>query len=69
MATQNSKDTTKKPDSELAARDKQIADLKSDVGILKQHIIGRQNRRIPNKVQGLSGLQGLQNTLGNQSIK
>jgi hypothetical protein len=72
-----SKDSTEKPDKELAARDSQIADLRADVGILKQHINNRataeakaasNKRKLSNTVQGLGRLSGLQNTLGTQSI-
>lgn len=81
----NSKDTTDKKDEEVAAKDKDLQDLKGEVGIVKQYITTKnakeakedkktaeenyQKNRLSKKIIGLGGLASLSPGLGKQSFK
>lgn len=80
----NSKDTTGKKDVEVPAKNKDIQDLRGEVGILKQYIGSKiekekreakaakesdyQKNRLSKNITGLKGLKGLSSSLGNQKI-
>jgi hypothetical protein len=82
---ENSKDTTGKSDAEVAAKNKALEDLKGEVGILKKYIATKKEKedketkeaneksyeknRLSKNLTGLAKLQGLNNTLGQQSFK
>lgn len=82
---ENSKDTTGKSDAEVAAKNKALEDLKGEVGILKKYIATKKEKedketkeaneksyeknRLSKNISGLAKLQGLNNTLGQQSFK
>jgi len=82
---ENSKDTLDKAATELAARDKSIKDLTSDVSALKQYIGAKKiaedtktkadndktekANRLSKNISGLGKLSGLNLGLGQQSFK
>lgn len=82
---ENSKDTTGKSDSEVAAKNKALEDLKGEVGILKKYIATKKEKedketkeaneksyeknRLSKNLTGLAKLQGLNTALGQQSFK
>lgn len=81
----NSKDTTDKKDDDVAAKNKDLESLRSEVGILKQYIKSKTEQedkenkktakenyekgRLSKNIKGLSGLSGLNLGLGQQSFK
>ena len=81
----NSKENTEKKDEDVAAKNKDLQDLRGEVGILKQYINKKaaeeedkkkkeneaayQKNRLSKNIKGLSKLEGLTNTLGQQSFK
>lgn len=81
----NSKDTTDKSDAEVAAKDKDLQDLRGEVDIVKQYIKTKntkeakedkktaeenyQKNRLSKKIIGLGGLASLSPGLGKQSFK
>jgi len=73
-----STDTSNKSDAELAAKNKDISDLRGEVGALKKYIGGKaakeakdaeESRRLSKNIKGLGRLGGLNSGLGNQSFK
>jgi hypothetical protein len=74
----NSKDTTDKKDEDVAAKNKDVQDLKGEVGIVKKYITTKnekeaeenyQKNRLSKKIIGLGGLASLSPGLGKQSFK
>jgi len=81
----NSKDTTDKKDEDVAAKNKDLQDLKGEVGIVKKYITTKndkeakedkktaeenyQKNRLSKKIIGLGGLASLSPGLGKQSFK
>ena len=78
----NSKDTTDKKDEDVSAKNKDLQDLRGEVGVLKKYIGAKiikekkdakdekeanyQKNRLSKNISGLKGLQGLSSSLGNQ---
>jgi hypothetical protein len=81
----NSKDTTDKKDEDVAAKNKDLQTLRGEVDIVKQYIKNKteketkedkktaeetyQKNRLSKTIKGLSGLEGLNLGLGQQSFK
>ena len=74
----NSKDTTNKSDAEVAAKDKDLQDLKGEVGIVKKYIAAKtakeakdtaEKNKLSKTIKGLKGLESLSPGLGQQSFK
>lgn len=81
----NSKDTTDKKDDDVAAKNKDLESLRSEVGILKQYMKSKteqedkenkktaketyEKNRLSKNIKGLSGLESLSPGLGQQSFK
>lgn len=81
----NSKETTDKKDDDVAAKNKDLESLRSEVGILKQYIKSKaekedkeekktaketyEKNRLSKNIKGLGGLEGLSPALGQQSFK
>jgi len=81
----NSKEKTDKKDEDVAAKNKDLQDLKGEVGIVKKYITDKtakeakenkktaeetyQKNRLSKTIKGLSGLEGLNLGLGQQSFK
>lgn len=79
-----SKDTTNKSDQEVSAKNKDLQNLRGEVGILKQYISSKvakeakeskkekedayEKGRLSKNIKGLKGLQGLSGSLGQQKI-
>jgi hypothetical protein len=77
MSEKNSKETTDKKDEEVAAKNKDLQDLRGEVGILKKYIKSKvdkeaedayEKKRLSKNIKGLKGLQGLSGSLGQQKI-
>lgn len=82
--SKNSKDTTDKKDEEVAAKNKDLQNLRGEVGILKQYISSKvakeakeskkekedayEKGRLSKNIKGLKGLQGLSGSLGQQKV-
>lgn len=80
-----SKEKTDKKDEDIAAKDKDLQDLRGEVGIVKQYIKTKnakeakedkktaeenyQKNRLSKKIIGLGGLASLSPGLGKQSFK
>ena len=74
----NSKEKTDKKDEDVAAKNKDLQDLKGEVGIVKKYITTKnakeaeenyQKNRLSKKIIGLGGLASLSPGLGKQSFK
>jgi hypothetical protein len=81
----NSKEKTDKKDEDVAAKNKDLQDLKGEVGILKKYISDKatketattkktneetyQKNRLSKNISGLGKLQTLNPGLGQQSFK
>ena len=81
----NSKDTTNKKDEDVAAKNKDLQNLKGEVDIVKQYITTKnakeakenkktaeenyQKNRLSKNIIGLGGLASLSPGLGKQSFK